>query len=176
MTPQQAVIGVLTLIQSEMRDTLKKQGHYNTGKLSDSISYRITVKGDAIVGVIEAPDYAVYLDTGVPASRIPYSGRRGGGGTSQYIQGLITYFRDRGLPSREAKSAAFATAEKQRREGMPTRDSFRFSDTGRRTGFIKESVDSSIDRATDALEESFREIIILELKESAGKLEYVTFE
>lgn len=175
MTAKQAIEQVMQITQDAMRQTLRAQGHYNTGKLSESIVYSVTVKGESISGIIEGPDYAVYLDTGVPASRIPYSGRTGRGGTSQYIQGLIVYFKDRGLPTKEAKNAAFATAAKHKREGMPTTASARFSSTGKRTGFIRESVEDTQKKITDSLENSFRELIIFEFGEAMGALEYIEF-
>lgn len=165
----------MQITQDGMRKTLRAQGHYNTGKLSESIVYSVTVRGESIFGIIEGPDYAVYLDSGVPASRIPYSGRTGSGGTSQYIQGLIVYFKDRGLPTKEARNAAFATAAKHKREGMPTRASSRFSSTGKRTGFIRESVEDTQKKITDSLESSFRELIVFEFGEAIRGLEYIEF-
>jgi hypothetical protein len=42
-----------------------------------------------------------------------------------------------GASDKEALGIAFAIASKHKREGMPTRASARFSQTGKRTGFIE---------------------------------------
>jgi hypothetical protein len=76
----------------------------------------------------------------VSASNIPFSGV-GGGGKSAYIQGLIAYAlkKLRVRTMTEAKSAAFAIAYTQKKEGMPTSGSLRFSSTGKRTDWISDT-------------------------------------
>ena len=44
------------------------------------------------------------------------------------------------LPDQQAKQVAFAIAMKQKQEGMPTSDSFRYSSTGKRTRWIQETM------------------------------------
>ena len=144
-------------LQKELRKELKEQGHYLTGALHDSIEYRIFLRGaTVVVAEMMALDYGVILEVGVPAGRIPYSGTRRGwasGGTSKYIQGLIKFFQKRGLGEREAMSAAFATANVQRREGMPTNGSFAFSANGRRTGFVSETLENHLQIVGKILQE-----------------------
>ena len=66
-------------------------------------------------------DYMATINTGVTASRIPYS-RGSGARSSQYIQGLTNYVKRRmGKSDKEAKSIAFAIASKHKKEGMPTK-------------------------------------------------------
>lgn len=127
---------ILKELIAEFQDELRQQGHVLTGKLINSMSFRVDEFSSQIIGVIEFEDYGRFVDTGVPASHIPFSGRSGKGGTSKYIEGLIRFFKLRGLSGREAKQAAFATANKHRREGMPTLASRRFSQNGDRKGFI----------------------------------------
>jgi hypothetical protein len=57
----------------------------------------------------------------------------------------------RGLGSREALSAAFATAKKHKREGMPSRGSYAFSSNGRRTGFVKNTLEQYLPLLTDLI-------------------------
>lgn len=117
---------------------LRSQGHSLTGDLIASLEYRVRSFAGRMVVEFLANDYGAYLNTGVPASRIPYTlrGRRRGG-TSLYIQGLIRYVERRmGLRGREAVGVAFAIARAHKREGMPTRASYRFSRNGRRTGWV----------------------------------------
>lgn len=122
-------------LQADLRTELKAQGHYLTGKLHDSIDYEIEVVGDVVRAVMECEDYGLAMEFGVTADKIPYTPGAGGGGTSKYIQGLIRFWQGRGVSGKEGIRAAFATAAKHKREGLPTRASFAFSTTGARTGF-----------------------------------------
>lgn len=128
----------MQLIRREFTDELDKQGHNNSGALADSMSFEVNLVGSSIIAEMFALDYAIILDTGVKPTRIPYN-RGSGAGTSDYITGLINYFRSKGFGEDEAKGFTFATANVQKREGMPTRNSFEFSSNGRRTGFIDAS-------------------------------------
>jgi len=132
---------LMALIKREFIEELKDQGHINNGSLANSMSYEVNIVAGSIIAEMYALDYAIILDTGVKPSRIPY--RRGSGaGTSNYIKGLIDYFRSKGFGEDEAKGFSFATANVQKREGMPTRNSFEYSSNGRRTGFIDATLDS----------------------------------
>lgn len=113
------------------------QGHKHTGALISSLNGRVSTLVDGVeLGIFTNKTYWRQVNFGVKANRIPFSGRTGRGGKSKYIQALIAYFKQKGVA--DPKSAAFATANKQRKEGMPTRKSFRFSSTGKRTDFIQE--------------------------------------
>jgi hypothetical protein len=123
------------LIQA-FKEELTAQGHHLTGALEGSIKGTIKIdrRGDAtLTGT--AFSYGHILDAGVSPDRIPYGGG-GGGGTSKYIQGLISYFMLRGLDLREAKRAAFATANAHKQHGMPTAGSYAYSKNGQRLNFI----------------------------------------
>lgn len=148
-----AMVDAMELMQKGLREELKAQGHYLTGRLSESIDFRVFTKGSSVVvGEMYAVDYAMVLEVGVKPERIPYGGRTGRGGTSRYIQGLVDFFQLRGLGEREAMRAAFATANVQKQEGMPTANSYRFSNNGRRTGFVAETLKSHVDEAAKVLE------------------------
>lgn len=130
---------VLEVVKIDLVNELKLQGHDLTGRLISEIEIVVKQRGDLTTGEILFLFYARFLELGVKRSNIPFSGRSGGR-KSKYIEALIDYFEKRGLRSREAKSAAFATAHKHKREGMPTRASKRFSRVGTRTGFIGRTV------------------------------------
>jgi hypothetical protein len=130
--------------QGGLRIELKAQGHYLTGRLHDSIQYKITQGGDTVTAVIECEDYGLAMEFGVKSSRIPYTPGGGQGGTSRYIQGLIRFFELRGVTGRDAVSAAFATATVQSREGIPTANSFSFSSNGARTGFASTTLERDL--------------------------------
>ena len=130
----------LELIVSELQKELVTQGHVLTGALRDSIRYEVKQLPNIVEGLVFMLEYGEAIDQGIQPSKIPYSGN-GKGGTSEYIQGLIRFFVLKGLPREEAKSAAFATANKHRQTGFPTPNSFRFSSNGKRTGFFSDTIE-----------------------------------
>ena len=122
----------------------RKQGHELSG---EAVRNMATVSLPFASGVrIEGyvPDYMAYLNAGIPANRIPYS-PGSGKPFSLYIQGLKEYAKKRmGKSDKEALGVAFAIASKHKREGMPTRASARYSQTGKRTGFIETALQDAI--------------------------------
>jgi hypothetical protein len=125
-------------LRIKLGQELRDQGHNLTGDLITSLEYRVRTTVGGIIVEFLSNNYGAYLNTGIPAYRIPYTpGGRRRGGTSMYIQGLIRYVERRiGLRGREAVGVAFAIARAHKREGMPTQASHRFSKNGRRTGWI----------------------------------------
>lgn len=148
---------VVKILDSGFVKEIKAQGHSLSGALEASINGR--VENTEATGTIV--DYGNILNAGTSSSRIPFSGISGRGGTSKYIQGLIAFFKLRGLGDKEAKSAAFATAQVQRKEGMSTQASSRFSKTGKRQNFIEVSFEKSepiIDKIiSDGMDEIFNQ-------------------
>lgn len=133
---------VLKKAQKTLDEALKKelrdQGHHLTGELEGSITGEITALPDGWQLIGTSLSYGQILNAGVRPDRIPFSGTGGGGGgKSQYIEGLKRFFMLRGLSEKEAQGAAFATAKKHQQEGMATDASERFSSTGTRFQFIK---------------------------------------
>ena len=166
-------------LQKELRKELREQGHYLTGALHNSIEYRVYKRGSTVaIAEMMSLDYGLIMEVGVPASRIPYGGNRrggGGGGTSKYIQGLVTFFQKRGLGEREAMSAAFATANVQRREGMPTNGSFAFSSNGRRTGFVSETLENHLQIVGKILQERTGYLLTINLPDVV-RMESITLQ
>lgn len=149
-------------IRKRLIAELSAQGHRNTGALEKSIAYDIRREGGNLVAVMTAFDYGLVVEFGVKADRIPYGGRGGSRGkTSKYIQGLVRFFGHKGLSQREALSAAFATARKHKREGMPTRGSYAFSNNGRRTGFIQNTLEQYLPILTSKIGEGAGGIVEL---------------
>lgn len=120
----------------------RKQGHELSGSAVRNMN---TVKVfDAAYIRIEGwvPDYMAYLNAGITKERIPYT-PNSGKPFSKYIHGLKEYAKKRmGASDKDALGIAFAIASKHKREGMPTRASARFSQTGRRTGFIETAIEA----------------------------------
>ena len=139
-------------LQTNMRSELKAQGHYNTGKLHDSIEYTIEIKGDKVTATMESEDYGLVMDFGVKPEKIPYT-RGSGAESSKYIEGLIAFFISKGKDEDEAKGYAFATANKHKEGGMPTTGSFAYSTNGRRTGFASTTLEKDIEEVARTIED-----------------------
>lgn len=119
---------VVDLLKAE----LEAQGHNNTGKLKDSITWRL--EGDKIN--IYAEDYAKWVDSGrkAGARKIP-------------IDALMIWVEQRGIASgdREVKNVAYAIQQAIFNEGSPTGSpsgsprlgSYAFTTNGRRDKFIE---------------------------------------
>lgn len=156
-------------LQADLRGELKAQGHHLTGRLSESLEYEIEVEGNVITAVMECEDYGLAMEFGVTAERIPYS-PGSGAKTSKYIQGLIRFWNLRGVTGREGISAAFATARKHKREGMPTRGSHAFSTTGSRTGFASTVLERDLELIGRILEEKTGLTLEITLAPELGKI------
>lgn len=128
-----------------IKDALLKewtaQGHFMNGKVVEEMDMIVEQTLESVSFLFFFLPYGTYIESGVSASNIPFSGATGQGGRSAYIQALIGYALKKlqvdGL--KEAKSAAFAIAHTHRKEGMPGRASARFSSTGKRTEWINET-------------------------------------
>jgi len=125
----------------ELREQILLQGHRLTGSLIKSArANSVVVNEDSAVVRILLNDYGVPLNTGVPAPRIPY-GSYTGARVSKYIQGLKRFAKLRfRVTDKQALGIAFAIANKHKKEGMPTANSFRFSKNGMRTRYIEQTI------------------------------------
>lgn len=139
-------------LQKTTRQNLEDQGHVLTGRLRDSIVFDVKVSGDKVVARMFCEAYGLVMEFGVKAAKIPYSSGSGAE-SSQYIQGLITYFKGRGVTGTEGIRAAFATARKHKSEGLPTFASRSFSKTGERTGFASAALEHDLEFIGAVLQE-----------------------
>jgi hypothetical protein len=151
----------------------RAQGHELTGNAVRQMETKITktAQGYQIDGYVT--DYMASLNTGVPASRIPYS-PGSGARSSKYIQGLMDYAKRRmGASDKEAQKIAFAIASRHKREGMPTKASARYSSTGKRTQFIQDALQDKEAQFAElierAVEESFNVIFTSSLQNALGR-------
>lgn len=179
MTFQEEIIPIVTevmeMLRGQLRAEANAQGHHLSGKLAESIVYEVSPDGSDVVARMYAEDYSSYLEFGVKAEKIPFSGKTGSGGTSLYIQGLISFWELRGLSGREAVGAAFATAHVHAREGMPSRGSYKFSSTGERTGFVRTVIDRNKVDIGAIIEQRFGARLALNFAESFGEYERIKF-
>jgi hypothetical protein len=129
ITKEQILSDPAKYLKEELVQSLTDQGHNNSGRLAESLEVEIGQSAGIMKATIKMLDYGLVIETGVPASRVPFGGQRGQ--FSEYLQGLMdSYNWDLGTAIRVAKTAKI--------EGHPTDGSFVFSKTGKRTGFITE--------------------------------------
>lgn len=128
------------------------QGHHMTGAIVKEAEFVSETVANTLRLDLMIYAYGGIIETGTPAEKIPYSGRTGRGGKSKYITALIGYVQKRMRIGdlKQAKSIAFAIAETQRKKGMPTPGSFKYSSsTAGRTGWIQEVFDSNANAVRD---------------------------
>lgn len=150
-------MGAITNIADEVRELILdewvKQGHNLTGSYMEKFNYKISsMSGGIKVEYFDKTDksYGAIINAGVRADQIlyPYARKR--------IVGLTNWVELRlGLSGKEAISVAYAIATKHAREGMPTPASVRFSQTGKRTGFVEDSTKN----VTEIIERNFAQKI-----------------
>lgn len=161
---EKALDKATTILVKALQNELVRQGHVLTSKLLREMRREVRREGVNLISEVYMQDYAKHVDKGVKARNIPYSGRTGAGGTSKYIQGLIRFWQLRGLDNKQAKSAAFATAAKHKKEGMPTKASSRFSKSGKRTGFIEQSIIKSKQDFKKQLGKTFKQYVQVQVR------------
>ena len=95
-------------IKKKLLETWTAQGHFINGKVVKEMDLVVERTLDTVSFLFFSLPYGVYIESGVPSSKIPFSGI-GGGGKSAYIEGLIRYaLKKLNVGSmQEAKSAAF---------------------------------------------------------------------
>jgi len=150
-------------IKSFITEILEKewteQGHsMNSGKIS-SLEILIDESGEGAVIDVYGNKYLAYINQGTDSSKIPFS-PGSGKKTSKYIQGLQNYAKKRfGLDEKESLRAAFAIAYTQKREGMPTNNSYSFSNTGYRKDFIGQAFENNKNDFDFKLIETFSDMV-----------------
>lgn len=147
---------VAELLVNSVKDELRLQGHVLTGRLMDSLEVKVQNLLDGFDINLYMEDYGKILDSGTPSENIPYS-PGSGNKTSKYISALVQFVKLRGMASSTAKAEriAFAIAATQKKEGMPTIGSKRYSIRGKRTGFLSDTVDDLEGQITELLETGF---------------------
>ena len=135
------------LIIASLQKELLEQGHKATGNLINSFEQRVIELPNSIVIEILMDEYGIYVN----------DGRRKAKSKTEYvpIQNLIDWVERKGIASgdRDVKNAAYAIRENIFKQGIPTKNSFQFSNNGRRKGFIDFVIDNELDTAINELEE-----------------------
>ena len=153
------------LIKNALMDEWKAQGHFMDGKIVDEMD--ILVEQDmgrtSLIGMMYP--YGTYIDRGVDAGNIPFS-PGSGAKKSAYIDGLISFVEKRMAVSslREARSIAFAIAHTQKREGMPTVGSYKYSSTGSRKAWVNNALTKNKDKIGAYIRQFYREYMTAEFE------------
>lgn len=153
---------VMSLLKLEIEKEFIDQGHGKKGrsKLIDTAEVKTQILASVIKSELFMERYFRFVNDGVKASRVPYQ-RGSGRKTSKYIEALILFFRRKGLGQKRSERAAFATATLAKRQGHPTRSSFRFSKNGRRTKFVDFTLERLEDKMLNLLSDKVEQSVIL---------------
>lgn len=132
---------IKVILKEALLNEWKAQGHYMNGKIVDEMDFLVERDLGRTSLIAKMYPYGVYQDAGVDAANIPFN-PGSGAKKSKYIDGLVRFVQQRMSVSglKEAKSIAFAIAHTQKKEGMPTGGSFKYSSTGKRTEWVSDAV------------------------------------
>ena len=123
---------------------LIEQGHKATGNLVNRFEQRALSLPNSLVLEILMDDYGTYVNNG-----------RQKGGKKVPIDVLVAWIERKAIVSgdKKVKSLAFAIQQTIHKEGSPTKGSFRFSNNGRRKGFIDFVISEELNDIYNELEE-----------------------
>jgi len=132
------------LIIASLQKELLGQGHKATGDLINSFEQRVIELPNSIVIEILMNEYGIYVNEG-----------RKTGGKKVPINVLVEWIERKAIASgdKDVKSMAFAIQNTIHKEGIPTKGSFKFSNNGRRKGFIDFVIDNELDEVYNELEQ-----------------------
>ena len=136
MTELQILLNAANFIAERIKEEFVKQGHSMTQEWENNV---IAEEDNDNSASVWAYGYGLVLNEGVTADRIPFGGNGTSSNTeSKYILGLVRFakLRKPGISDKQALRMAFAIANVQKMEGMPTDNSFQYSTTTERKGFI----------------------------------------
>lgn len=118
-----------------LQEELDNQNHNATGALSKSIKSKVTFSPDGAKGSISTYLYGGAVNFGVPANKFRFGGKK-------HIKALVKWIGNKGITPSEGsvKSFAWAIAKKHAKEGIPTKESYKFSRNGKRLGFMTDAL------------------------------------
>jgi len=151
-----AVIEALEAIAiPSARKELRDQGHVATGKLIRTLRADGIADINRIAGVIYAEDYGLDIDRRRRPNELP--------GVEQLslellAGGWIDAVKP-GLDAFEKRRFSINAARRMKKEGSPTKGSFKFSKNGRRTGWIKYGIANREDELSQQIEQNIAPII-----------------
>lgn len=133
------------------------QGHRLTGEFENEIEVRTQETDKGLTIDVLMLKRGAALELGRHRSEIQITGA--------YIAGLIDYVKKRMRinDSKKAKSVAFAIAKTHQKEGMPSKKSRRFSKTGKRTGFVNETIRKNSEQFATVMKQYAKREVEIEL-------------
>lgn len=135
----------------ELKREFEEQGHSATGTALNSFRADLTSEADNYKISIWGVDYAKYVNGGRRAGSLPP------------VDAIEEWVKIRGIAQGdEARGVAWAIAKAIEKEGIPTQGSYKFSNNGRRKGFIDQITKEQL----DALLQQFRRALLDEQRES----------
>jgi hypothetical protein len=153
------------VLSESLMNEWEAQGHSMSGKVVKDLEFKTKQEANKLILEGFMYPYGSIQAAGVSASKIPYSGRTGRGGTSQYIQALQNYVKQRMNIPDEKKSLgiAFAIAATHKKEGMPSKGSYAYSSTGKRLVWIEEAFKNNEDKIMEAISEMSYNLLSVQL-------------
>lgn len=156
MTNEQAfeLVGnkVAEVVLISVRNELEAQGHKMTGDLYNSIKYEVKAETSKVLIEYSLYDYGMVQNYGIKPENIKIG--------KGLIDGLTKFVEKRiGKSGKEATSIAFAIANKMKKEGMPTKNAFKYTKNGRRTNFIGEGIKEATPKVIETINKVFSEVV-----------------
>ena len=146
---------IFEIVKLQWGKEIRAQGHSLTGSLEKSLEAKNIKVLKGFIIDFYANSYGNIIDAGTKPNRIPFN-EGSGAKTSKYIDGLKDFAMKRfGASDKEAQGIAFAIAKTQKKEGMPTKNSYRYSQNGKRLDLI----DDTIANSTPAIEKVIEQTI-----------------
>jgi hypothetical protein len=134
-------------IVDDIKQELRKQGHYAFGQLEESFEDIEIDEGDEFILTAQSLGYLEELEKGVPASQISID--------SSNFDNLVKWVSLKiGAHGKAAASIAYAIIRKWRREGKPLEASKRFSKSGEIKHAVEITFKNNEEKYIDAIDKS----------------------
>lgn len=137
------------IIERAIRAESQAQGHTLTGAMEDSLKATSLKENGEDVLQGTAVNYTGIVNDGFPASSA----------SMKQFPFVVKYFELRGLGAEEAKRAAAATIRVWMKEGMSTKASARFSNTGKRQKMIEDAFEKAAEALNKTMDEGLNKVV-----------------
>lgn len=154
---------VSKVIIEDLIKELKLQGHSLTGALEESITAVEIKENGSIVLTAKALAYIEQLEKGVPGEHISLD--------SKSIAEMTRYVELRmGYKGTYAMQVAVAILKKQQKEGMPTQNSYNFSQTGERKFAVEDTFYNNDSKYYDLIDPVITKVLDRRQTIKSGKI------
>jgi hypothetical protein len=153
------------MVMDDIKNELRAQGHYDTGRLEQSMTpYAAGVSNETVIQAYAA-DYIMELEHGVPANKIKIS--------NSEFEELKGWVRRKigALSSSDATSIAAAIVSKWKKEGKPLNGSVEYSPNGEVLGAMSTAYDRNEGKYINFLDDTISDGLDKEfLKTKSGTI------